>query len=797
MNLSYHHANPTGGNESFLLRFQSTQTDAPTTILVDAGAELELDRILNPGETIDAVCLTHAHSDHYQSLNQCVDPHTSVYTSPATAKIIGDVFDIATQQTGVEADDSMVAAIEPVDEWTSVGSEVAFHPVPAGHVPGAVGYLFRFEKDQGVDTGYILATGDFTLTRAGGYPGLPLESIQDVDVLFLTVATSSNFSSELSEALGIALQQAHSGMQTLVTTSGIVGVHVAYLLGALIERFELGVRVRVVGQAAKLYERLEYEADAVRPVPEFSHTDEALGRGIITIAGPDVPSERSSGRLYGVLRDQPDACVVQLIGSGQSPIRSGQCTVHDFRIVNHPEYDALESVHESANPQHTVITHTHRGAGNQFNHLNSNVWSPSDSGEYTLYANGQWRAPPWAPNGGRTPTQATTQSVGALTETDLFSDVDLPSLSRSPTVDLPAEGIDIEHVKQVLAQETAYTGPTTTEAADSDTGSSTTTASGSDSPAMTTTPDDEHDSAKSDSQGSPAESVGLVRTTGASFKQLDDWVVSAIQSGELSKADLKEIVRRSQQSATSADETESPDDEAANSAGDADHNTSQSDSVRSTAESDDSDATTSADSEEDVDSPDAPSVSSYSKPETETTDTQSTSEISETETTKSQPAPESPTTSPEQEGNRAFSVVLEPLTTALATHLIAETDKGPISIADVATDATTAYLGDRLRGTETEPETSVSSHSSIVDQALAGVVADSDEFTDLDSFKTTAYGELLGDLVGLDTDNQTPTVTIRVDPALVDAVTEHPSSTAQSREDIVATAVRWYAGTDT
>jgi putative mRNA 3-end processing factor len=309
---------------------------------------------------------------------------------------------------------------------------------------------------------------------------------------------------------------------------------------------------------------------------------------------------------------------------------------------------------------------------------------------------------------------------------------------------------------------------------------------------MTTPPDDEHDSAKSDSQGPPAESVGLVRTTGASFKQLDDWVVSAIQSGELSKADLKEIVRRSQQSATSADETESPDDETANSAGDADHNTSQSDSVRSTAESDDSDATTSADSEEDVDSPDAPSVSSDSKPETETTDSQSTSENPETETTKSQPTPESPTISPEQQDHQAFSVVLEPLTTALATYLIAETDKGPITIADVATDATTAYLGDRLRGTETEPETSVSSHSSIVDQALAGVVADSDEFTDLDSFKTTAYGELLGDLVGLDTDNQTPTVTIRVDPALVDAVTEHPSSTAQSREDIVATAVRWY-----
>jgi len=138
--------------------------------------------------------------------------------------------------------------------------------------------------------------------------------------------------------------------------------------------------------------------------------------------------------------------------------------------------------------------------------------------------------------------------------------------------------------------------------------------------------------------------------------------------------------------------------------------------------------------------------------------------------------------------------VLEPLTAALATHLTAETDDGPMTIADAATEATTAYLGDRLRGTETEPETSLSSGSSIVDQALAGIVADSDEFSDLDSFKTTAYGELLSDLVGLDRDDQTLRVTIRVDPALVDAVTEHPVSPAQSRDDVVATAVQWYAG---
>lgn len=140
--------------------------------------------------------------------------------------------------------------------------------------------------------------------------------------------------------------------------------------------------------------------------------------------------------------------------------------------------------------------------------------------------------------------------------------------------------------------------------------------------------------------------------------------------------------------------------------------------------------------------------------------------------------------------------MLEPLITELATHLTADADRDLTTVAEAATDATTAYLVDRLRGTETKTESSVPSPSPlpVVDQALAGVVEDNNEFRDLESFKTAAYVELLGDLVGLDTDDKAPTVTIRVDPALVDAVTEHPSWPAQSREDVVATAVRWYVG---
>lgn len=163
---------------------------------------------------------------------------------------------------------------------------------------------------------------------------------------------------------------------------------------------------------------------------------------------------------------------------------------------------------------------------------------------------------------------------------------------------------------------------------------------------MTTTTDDKHDSDESDSQGSPAESVGLVHTTGASFDQPDDWVVSAIESGDISEAELKEIVWRSQQPATPSDEPESPANGTANGLGHIDHNTSQPESDSSTAGSDDSAADKREDSKgSTMDTSDAPSEPSNSNPETETTETQPTPEAPDGESTEAQPAPETPATS--------------------------------------------------------------------------------------------------------------------------------------------------------
>jgi len=96
------------------------------------------------------------HVDHYAELTAAHRGDVPIYTSPATATILDDVFDVATNKYDITASEAVTSAITPIDDWTDVVPDIEIHPVPAGHVPGAVGFLFRVTDDD--DTHHILAT---------------------------------------------------------------------------------------------------------------------------------------------------------------------------------------------------------------------------------------------------------------------------------------------------------------------------------------------------------------------------------------------------------------------------------------------------------------------------------------------------------------------------------------------------------------------------------------------------------------------------------------------------------------
>ncbi|POG55060.1 MBL fold metallo-hydrolase [Haloferax marisrubri] len=445
--VSYHHVNVDAGNESVLLRFEYENREQASCILVDAGEGVELGPYLRPNDSLVAVCLTHAHADHYQSLENVVRDDAPILTSPSTAEILETVLKSAADRGFVTDTGRVCEAVNPVDTWTDVAPGVRVHPVPSGHAPGAVGFVIRFRDDDG--THDILFTGDFTCESAGGYPGFDPDVAPDVEALFLTVATAESSSDELTAGIATALERAHGGASVLVTAGGLDAVHLATLLTSASTELDLDVPIRIAGQAAKLYEDLEYEFEGVHTIPEFEHTTECLDSGAITIAGPDVPTEGSSGRLYDALSDDPNACLVQFVSSGKSPISGGgPCATFAFAATAHPPRDVLDSVVDEIDPVEVVTIHEHGGAGGRYNDWKPCVWSDGSDEELTLFDDGRWLTPPWMDSRfARVPDRP--MDLGFLARQEI-GDLPLVSLDRSETIDLEEEGIDIEQLRERL-----------------------------------------------------------------------------------------------------------------------------------------------------------------------------------------------------------------------------------------------------------------------------------------------------------------------------------------------------------
>ena len=498
MRIAFQRATADRRNESFLLRVD-VLGEPTQCLLFDAGPGVDVDDLLEEDDEFCGTCLTHAHSDHYTSLQsvqasarQRRDAEATVYTGPDTAAVLGDVLDVAARQTedgegptdttdppgegtgsaGETDDDALEGAtsgtVRSIDDWTVVSEGIEIRPVPAGHAPGAAGFLVRVA--DGDDERMCLVTGDWTLRDAGGTPGLPVDTLPQVDVLFLTTATATGVEDTLTDVVATTLERAVAGAPTLVTANGLAGAHLARLLDTAGRGFDLGVPVRVVGHTARLYDQLyDGTADdggtrrpatdggseatasgtpaapsapdsAVECRPVFDSPGACLDPGVVTVAGPDVPTEQSSGKLFDALSGNPNACVYQVIGSGRSPVGDADCTLYSEELANHPEADALETVVDAVDPRHTVVLHE-RDASGRYNYLDSMVWAGDSDEIHELYDGHTWQMPPW-----------TRQSFLFTDDDEGYQGTvpdDLPR-ARTRSVDLAGEGIDVDGVSERL-----------------------------------------------------------------------------------------------------------------------------------------------------------------------------------------------------------------------------------------------------------------------------------------------------------------------------------------------------------
>lgn len=230
---------------------------------------------------------------------------------------------------------------------------------------------------------HLLATGDFTTRRAAGYPGIVTNLPVDIDVVFLTAATSPEFEAQLTESVETILDRAYAGSTVLATASGLTGVQLAYLLGHLADQANQPAPVAVVGQAAPLWTRLGYELSTVNPVSEFSNPDTVLAPGQITIAGPEVPVSGSADRLFSHLEDDAGATLVQVTSGAFEPKSTAGCTVYDYQVQNHPDAATIDAVVKDLAPTNVVITHQRGSAANRYKEKYASfVWATDDYKEY-------------------------------------------------------------------------------------------------------------------------------------------------------------------------------------------------------------------------------------------------------------------------------------------------------------------------------------------------------------------------------------------------------------------------------
>nr|WP_256478352.1 MBL fold metallo-hydrolase [Halorussus limi] len=752
---------------------------------------------MESNDRLAGICLTHAHLDHYSSLSAAHRDGIPIFTSPATASVLGDVFDVASDEYGVRASGEVTNAITPVEDWRSITSEVEIHPVPTGHIPGAVGFLVRVVDDG--ETYHLLATGDFTCRSAGGFTGFPPEEFIDIDALFLPAATNESFSRSLTNALGTALEHAHGGAPTLVATSGLVGVQVAYLLDALREEYDLGVPIRVVGQVAKLYERLDYDCAGIEQIPVFEDPQTCLGHGVITIAGPEIPRERSSGRLFDCLRENANACVVQLVGSGNDPVAEGRCTIHEYELVNHPTPQTLKSVHDAVDPTETVIIHRHGGAGGKFNDFDSVVWGTGDTNKHTLFDGEQWRLPPAA--GGGTVVSNGERNLQQFASTELLHSFSVPSLTRHDDPDLEAEGINQAEIASLL-----HHGPNAATSLDAPNHSEETQATMSDTESMTADDDSTNDDAE---EKATHRQTGLIDTTGVT--RGDQTSMEATEQLDTSSLTPKNMV--SQRAAKQLRESQSEAD-LDNSVNDDNGEPGTGQEIDSTAETEGAQTTgnTEAEDNEPEQEPEGESASpEQSSPVEEASQERQDPQTGEgNPTTESTVTPEgdksakeADTESERENGNAettegdSITVSLDPLAVALAEWSVTTSDQEDVqTVDDFVTEAVRQYvvalLAGEASGSEKQGFAVNLTGSPTVEQTIEDLVRNSGE---LDS---TMDILAKGIAATLDTDIDSAVEIRNMDDhrEYLDAIVRNESNTFTNHEEIVEAAINWQLCTE-
>lgn len=465
--VEYQNANYDHGNQSAAFFFEFDHETQKEGILIDCGPGVDFDRLLDEGEYLQAVLLTHLHLDHIQSLAKIAERETPIITTRDNEVLLDQMVKMDGHRLGIDDPEVVNELIRVVEsEWEQIRDDLEVRAIPAGHAPGAVGFLIRF-KDEG-DWFHILATGDFTLHGVAGNPGFdpqlsgclrmldansPIMSGElaasadeqlSIGALLINVSIREDALDDLERGLATIVDRASDGSATLVATSALASIHVAALLDAINGELDQRIPVVLVGKAAAYYRALGWDLDTVSAIEEYEDPAELLRRGQVTIAGPEDASNGSSKVLLDTAnRSAGDTTVIQFRNAGSDPLPdTSWLTSYDFDYSMHPSEEDIDTLATTVEATQTLIGHTsdkrvlkaYRERGDDWGTF---VWASYGHDRYEIF-DGMWLSPQWINDevhleevSGRSYTHLRTSVRGDL----------LPRLDREE-VNLVSEGID-------------------------------------------------------------------------------------------------------------------------------------------------------------------------------------------------------------------------------------------------------------------------------------------------------------------------------------------------------------------
>ncbi|GAB7095252.1 hypothetical protein JCM30237_24050 [Halolamina litorea] len=278
--------------------------------------------------------------------------------------------------------------------------------------------------------------------------------------------------------------------------------------------------------------------------------DACFEHGAVTIAGPEVPVEGSSARLFESIADDPSASLVQVQGGGTEAATGSEFagTVSSHRFSNHPSEEVLDDVVETISPTHVVVTHQQGKSLERYkDKWDSFSWPTGSRGKEVLYRDGTYVAPPWVTEYvERRVRNRAGQFDADRIDAALLDAVDTaPAAHRRESVELGREDVDVEALREQLHIRSApKASMESVEATDGGSTQASGAASSSDSTIETESTEgdivseaEEQTSTSDDSSGTPVSTNALTVTVDPAIGLL------AQQRGQAAETPLAVFVR--------------------------------------------------------------------------------------------------------------------------------------------------------------------------------------------------------------------------------------------------------------